>query len=181
MRDLSIPDSHFREGILIFEKRLNKCIEVKGDYRRILEVRFIVHRLFLDSVGDFVEAPEVASTILPRQDHGIWACEGAGLSPGSNVEVMDALACEGARQISGMILSPSYHSDPLFNWFMPRGFARGGVHRDIVLCRYSLTSTFRRILEVRFIVHRLFLDSVGDFVEAPEVASTEPVHQGEVH
>ncbi|UYV69655.1 hypothetical protein LAZ67_7000123 [Cordylochernes scorpioides] len=26
------------------------------------EVRFIVHRLFLDSVGDFVEAPEVAST-----------------------------------------------------------------------------------------------------------------------
>ncbi|UYV75799.1 hypothetical protein LAZ67_13001398 [Cordylochernes scorpioides] len=72
------------------------------DERRILEDRFIVHRLFFDSVGDFVEAPEVASTILPRQDHGIWACEGAGLSPGSNVEVMDALACEGARQISGV-------------------------------------------------------------------------------
>ncbi|UYV66409.1 MAP4K1 [Cordylochernes scorpioides] len=88
--------------------------------RRILEVRFIVHRLFLDSVGDFVEAPEVASTILPRQDHGIWACEGAGLSLGSKVEVGGcsglrgsktnlrgqkwrsggALACEGARQIS---------------------------------------------------------------------------------
>ncbi|UYV65777.1 DPYS [Cordylochernes scorpioides] len=88
---------HAENGDVIQHVRIASFPE---GFRRILEVRFIVHRLFFDSVGDFVEAPEVASTILPRQDHGIWACEGAGLSPGSNVEVMDALACEGARQIS---------------------------------------------------------------------------------
>ncbi|UYV75178.1 K02A2.6-like [Cordylochernes scorpioides] len=85
-----------------YHPKSNGQAEVSVRERRILEVHFIVHLLSLDSVGDFVEAPKVASTILPRQDHGIWACEGAGLSPGSNVEVMDALACEGARQISGV-------------------------------------------------------------------------------
>lgn len=28
----SIPDSHFREGILMLEKRWTKCVEVKGNY-----------------------------------------------------------------------------------------------------------------------------------------------------
>ncbi|UYV81590.1 hypothetical protein LAZ67_20001634 [Cordylochernes scorpioides] len=36
----------------------------------------------------------------------------------------------------------------------------------------------RRILEVHFIVHLLSLDSVGDFVEAPKVASTDIRLQG---
>lgn len=28
----SLPESHFREGILMLEKRWSKCVEVRGDY-----------------------------------------------------------------------------------------------------------------------------------------------------
>ncbi|UYV82470.1 K02A2.6-like [Cordylochernes scorpioides] len=39
--------------------------------------------------------------------------------------------------------------------------------------RYNGLVLQRRMLEVHFIVHQLSIDSVGDFVEAPEVASTK--------
>ncbi|UYV65633.1 hypothetical protein LAZ67_3004912 [Cordylochernes scorpioides] len=109
-------------------------------FRRILEVRFIVHRLFLDSVG-LCGGPRSglynSSPPRPRDlglrgsrtisgvksgGHGcsglrgskanlrgqnwrsgmLWLVREQGKSPGSKVEVMDALACEGARQISGV-------------------------------------------------------------------------------